>query len=135
MKREKKRRVWRTRIILNTCLAVALPLLLISACFSALYMRFVQENIISQNEAYVNMTAARMEQALSKVKTQVMQWANDNEGLSGANADFASDHLTHSRIVSSLEWLLASNDWMERVMYYQVSSGTIVDTEYGRVVL
>lgn len=135
MKREKKRRVWRTRIILNTCLAVVLPLLLISACFSALYMRFVQENIVSQNEAYVNMTAVRMEQALSKVKTQVMQWANDNEGLSSANVDFAADHLTHSRIVSSLEWLLASNDWMERVMYYQVSSGTIVDTEYGRVVL
>ncbi len=102
-----------------------------------LYSGNVQRSQMNQNQDYLSMTQARLEQAFSNVETQAAQWMKLNIGTfsSKENETFAKNYLRLMRIVHSLEVLKNSNEWMERVIFRHGISGMLLDSEYGIVLL
>ncbi len=137
MKKNKTRHLWRSKIYINTCLLVVIPLLVVGGGFSMIYSSNVQQNLITQNEDYLAMTTARLEQALSNIETQSAQWIKVNVGNTSSSQGnaFAKDYLSLMRLVNSLEVFKNSNDWMSRVIYRHGATGTVLDSEYGMVLL
>lgn len=137
MKKSRTRHLWRSKILVNACLLVVIPLLAVGGGFSLLYFENVQRNLMMQNEDYLSMTKARLEQALANVETQTVQWMKLNIGTMSSieNSTFTRDYLELMRYVNSLEVLKNSNNWMERVVFCHGASGTLLDSEYGIVLL
>ena len=137
MKKNRTRHLWRSKIIINTCLLVVVPLLAVGGGFCLLYSRNVQRSLMTQNEDYLNVTEARLEQALTNVETQAAQWMKLNIGTQSSNESdsYAKDYLRLMWHVHSLEVLKNSNDWTERVIFSHGASGTLLDSEYGIVLL
>ncbi len=137
MKKARTRHLWRSKILINTCLLVVVPLLVVGGGFCLLYSGNVQRSQMHQNEDYMNMTQVRLEQAFSNVETQAAQWMKLYIGTFSSNESdtFSKNYLRLMRYVHSLEVLKSSNEWMERVIYRHGISGMLLDSEYGIVLL
>ncbi|MDL2319371.1 AraC family transcriptional regulator, partial [Eubacteriales bacterium OttesenSCG-928-A19] len=136
-RRERKpRHLWRSRILINTSLLVVLPLLIVGGSFSWLFFNDAQQNQITQNEDYLQMSVGRLEQAFSTIENQAAQWMRLNIGLTSIPPQdgIARDYLRQMRLVNSMEVQKHSNDWIERVIYRHGGSGMVLDSEYGDVI-